>query len=100
MQTVWTAVGERGERDFSWQDDVFYTADPNQKDVFQESFALINGRVMLQQQEERWNLTFWVNNLTDKKVVLEAFPSSSVGIIATLPNTPRTFGVSLGYHWR
>lgn len=61
-----------------------------------ESYWLVNARIVLSGQDERWQVTFWAKNLfnehyfTDKNFYNEALLVGAVGL-------PRTYGVRLAF---
>lgn len=63
-----------------------------------DSYWLVDSSVSLQ-MEKRWEAALWVKNLADKVYVAEAYDQSGQGIYIFNYGAPRTFGVSLKYHF-
>jgi len=76
----------------------------------QEGFALVNGRVSIGTQDERWTLELWGNNLFDKDYLQVAFngpfqvdttnpysqtADNNISTYDTFLGAPRTYGVTL-----
>ncbi|MES1200561.1 MAG: TonB-dependent receptor [Pseudomonadota bacterium] len=64
----------------------------------QSAYTILNARVGIGAENGRWSLEGWVHNLTDKFYQIGAFgvpEQSGLGVYATYPNEPRTFGITL-----
>ncbi|MFQ5535759.1 MAG: TonB-dependent receptor [Sphingomonadales bacterium] len=60
-----------------------------------EAYTVLNLRANYE-YENRWTLSFWVKNLTDKLVLEDVLPLEVLGIDQITVNDPQTWGVSLG----
>ena len=61
-----------------------------------DSFAILNGRIGIGPQDERWSIDFWGRNLTDETYYVGAFqPPLQDGTFVVYPNEPATYGVTL-----
>ena len=85
--------------EYTWQDDQFFTA-PNQHVSKQNAYALVNMRIAYQTLDEKSQLQFYAENLTNKAYSTSSreFPSASVGVTKDI-NPPRTVGVKYSYHF-
>ena len=72
----------------------------------QPSFAIFDARIGLGARDDRWNIDFWVRNLTDEYYSIGAFavPEQTLfqsgtqqveGVFGAYPNEPQTMGVTL-----
>ena len=79
--------------EYSWQDDQFFTA-PNQDVSKQTAYGLFNMRVAFNTADEKNQIQFFGENLTNKAYSTSSreFPSATVGVTKDI-NPPRTFGV-------
>ena len=50
-------------------------------------------------EDGKWNLQFWVRNLTDRTVLTDAEDSQFSGSYRYTFAAPRTFGVKLSVNW-
>lgn len=57
--------------DAIWQDDIFFQADTDPVDT-QEAYWLFNVRLGLRDRDDRWRLTFFVDNLADETYLVYA----------------------------
>ncbi len=62
----------------------------------QDAYAVLNARIVLASEDERWSVEAWAANLTDTKYVQTAFDAPfQAGSINAFLGAPRTFGVTL-----
>lgn len=90
---------------YTWQDDVIFNIDQD-PNLTQGSYGLTNLRLGLQDKEDRYKLTFFVNNLFDeayagsKVNATQVFLPSSPSIAQVLPrNAQRYAGVQARYNF-
>ncbi|MDB5431764.1 MAG: TonB-dependent receptor [Caulobacter sp.] len=69
----------------------------------QEGFALVNGRIGLGSQDDKWTVELWGNNLFDKDYVQVGFngpfqvdeTNDAISVYDAFLGAPRTYGVTL-----
>ena len=60
------------------------------------SYTILNGRIGIGPDNERWSLELWGRNLTDEFYYVGAFvPPLQSGTYVIYPNEPQTYGVTL-----
>jgi iron complex outermembrane recepter protein len=77
---------------------VFYSQDnvqPQGADAYNE----VNLKVRYEPMEGHWNLTAFVNDLTNKQFRTHTFPGNLPGQVASSYSTPRIFGLQGQYTW-
>ena len=72
----------------------FYTAVSDSRYSLVPGYGLANLRVGLRREDQRWDLSFWVRNLFDKKYFQTLSPANT-GLVTGLLGDPRTFGATL-----
>lgn len=70
----------------------------------EDAYAVANARVSYTGAGERWELAFFVNNLTDEEYRVQGFdvstgPPVGFGMVEEYYGRPRWFGGSLSYRW-
>ena len=92
--------GYFGSLSINGSDDYFEeNSDPTKRDAFETVNASLG------YQNDKMNLTFWVNNLFDQAYSKRVFyfdnynPSQAGETDYSIQNNPRTFGISLSYKW-
>ncbi|GAB2692289.1 TonB-dependent receptor [Aliiglaciecola aliphaticivorans] len=84
--------------------DVQYRSDFSSSPTFSEfmvvdAYTLVNAQAGFK-SDNQWNAFIWARNLADTNYFqLLSAVSGGSGMIAGLPGDPRTFGVTLSYHW-
>jgi len=62
----------------------------------QEAFTLWNARLSLGQQDDKWSVELWGQNLTDEHYYQVAYDATyQSGSIGAFPSAPRTYGMTL-----
>ncbi|WDE08907.1 TonB-dependent receptor [Thalassomonas viridans] len=94
-----TSVGQLGELNafltYSYKGKHFLSPG-----IEQESYALLNGKITLLNEENNWELALFANNLTNKSFLTSVSTSlASFGVIGANRNTPRSYGLSLSYRF-
>ncbi len=97
-------VGDSGDRlvlgtDWSYRSKIYHNATV-QNDPLQETPAywIGNLRASYRAPKDKWDLTFFVNNVTDKNVpFLRQIVNATNGTYTTSVGAPRTVGLQLGY---
>lgn len=85
-----------GQLDFLWEDDI-----PRdllaRRALFTVSHIDVDLRVALQSNDEKWDLAFWVRNLTNETYLTEAYEVLGFGFFVAAGNYsyPRTFGIDI-----
>jgi len=93
-----------------WPTDAFYRAEYSYRDLLylqqdldrtlrQPPVNLVNMRLGLRTQDEAWELTMWVKNLTDASYAVVGFDVPIVSGYAAVVAPPRTFGATLRYRF-
>jgi iron complex outermembrane receptor protein len=94
-----TPIGTLTPRvEYRYTSEVFYTQDniqPQGADPYRE----LNLRLKYQPQNERWSLTGFVDNLTNKQFRASTFLGNLPGQVAATYSTPRIYGIRAGYSW-
>jgi iron complex outermembrane receptor protein len=84
--------------DYKYKDDFF--VDPsNNSGLHQKSYSIINARLTYTPPGEKWDVSIFGTNLTDKDYFTNGFFSAGGGVGAAVFNPPREWGVSLRYHF-
>lgn len=63
--------------------------------LFQKPYDLVDGMVKYSSESDRWWVSAWVKNLTDKKYFADVQENNAFGD-SYAPGAPRTFGVTIG----
>ncbi len=70
----------------------------NFPEIAQPGYALVNAGLTYVSPEERWNATFFVRNLTDKRYIISGFANAlTQGTADAIIGRPRTWAFRLGY---
>ena len=87
--------------DVSYQDEAFQdvtnvTVSPFGTPNFelQESYTLVNARLQLRPENQRWGISLWAKNLMDEEFLVNSYDTGG-GTLVSQPNTPRSYGVQL-----
>lgn len=88
----------RGE--VSWTDKVYFTAF-NRPELSEDDRTLVNGFITFTDKSERWLVTLYGRNLTDKfyKSAMYPFLLPTGGPLAGYIGEPRTYGVTLRHNF-
>ena len=85
-----------GQLDFLWEDDIprDLRATPA---LFSEAHVDVDLRLALRSADDKWDVAFWVRNLTDAEYLTEAYEVLGFGfyIAAGNYNYPRTYGIDI-----
>jgi iron complex outermembrane receptor protein len=79
---------------YAYTDSLFINADNLVK---QPSFGFLNSSLTWTSNDGKWDARLWGKNLNDKHAYDYIIEQSS-GVTAS-PAAPRTFGITLGFHW-
>ena len=84
--------------------DVFYRSDTYYSEFDrltegQPAFAMLDGSVKYHSPESNLWASLWIKNATNKLAVSGAYPSNFHGLLGVTYFAPRTYGVSVGYHF-
>ena len=90
----WGEINLHG--DYSWRDDVSFSYDPHSP-ARQDAYGLLNVMLSARLDRASLELSLWARNLTDKRYITRAFESDFY--ISAIPGDPRTYGLSLTYHF-
>lgn len=61
-------------------------------------YTLVNASIGVHDNDDKWRLSFWAQNLTD--VYYWTSVSSNANVVVRFPGRPRTFGVSFTMNWK
>lgn len=95
MSYAWDLPGTLGVTlgaDYSYKDETFGAQPFNRVD----SYGLIDARVALGADDDRWRVALWGRNLADKYYYTSAFLGGN-GPFVRMVGLPRTYGVSFDY---
>jgi len=70
----------------------YYMAQDLDPNLLQEPFHLLNLRTGLRADNNLWELTFWMNNVTDTEWMVVGFDVPTVGGFAAINGPPRQYG--------
>lgn len=105
-----TNLGWYARIESNWIDDsnIGSTTNNNPQDI-QEAYALTNMRLGLTDENEKWNVQLYIENVADKAYCLNTFNQPFGAQFGTVSNggtlvrcvmgTPRTFGLRASYHF-
>ncbi|KAF0094847.1 MAG: TonB-dependent receptor [Puniceicoccaceae bacterium 5H] len=79
---------------YTWKSRIYFTDDPNEKDLSQDSYGLLNLRAGL--TRPNWQLAFYVKNALDEAYLIDAGNTGrSLGLPTYIAGTPRLYGLEL-----
>lgn len=82
------------QADYFWQDDTDVNVTGNGEEIIQDSYSLLNGRIVLTLDAPQIDIAFFGRNLTDEDYISEAFDLSDVfGLNNAVYGPPRTYGI-------
>ena len=85
--------------DFNWNDDFFWEA-KNVPPIVEHAYWLVNTRVGLAAEDNRWDIAFWTRNVFDAEYMGEIFDfTATTGTGLGIAGFPRELGVSVNYSW-
>jgi iron complex outermembrane receptor protein len=79
--------------------DILYLAQDLDTNLLEPPVNLVNLRAGLRTEDESWELTLWVKNLTDATYAVVGFDVPIVSGFAAVNAPPRTFGATLRYRF-
>ncbi|MGA0706205.1 MAG: hypothetical protein ACO3P8_11670, partial [Steroidobacteraceae bacterium] len=103
----WTrTLGNGGELylrgDYAYRGDQYFTQF-NRDIVGQDSYGLLGARVTYTAPDERWYVTAWGDNLSDKDYFVTVLESGVAPAGTVVPQAvigaPRTYGLSIGFNF-
>ena len=86
------------QADAKYTDDMFREASNNPL-TRTDDYTLVNARVTLLPNDDRWNLAVYAFNLTDEEYFQEAFFADLLGMSVGLAGSPRVVGASFTYNF-
>jgi iron complex outermembrane recepter protein len=86
------STGIYAQVDGAYRSRVFFETANTQR-LSQPGYALVNGRLGVRLLDERLDLSAFVNNLTNRRYLIDAIDLSSFGLDQLNYGEPRTFGV-------
>jgi iron complex outermembrane receptor protein len=66
---------------------------------YEGSYAVANARVTYSSADDRWEVTGWVRNLTDRWYKVYGLDLSALGFEQSVYGPPRTYGATFTYRW-
>jgi iron complex outermembrane receptor protein len=85
--------------DTSYQDDVQFIL-ANHPGASEDAYTLLNLRLGVRSDDERWEVALWARNLTDKLYRTEVFGPGSGFLPGRIHyGPPRIYGLSASYNW-
>ena len=84
--------------DFNYVDELYKNID-NDEHLKAASYWLLNARMTLASENERWQVSLWGKNLTDEIYFRERFENFGSQWIYETPGVPKSYGLSLKYRW-
>ena len=84
-----------------YRDDVKFAL-TDAETVQQDAYTLYNASITYTSADETWQVSAYVDNLTDEEYVVQAFDLSSTdvfGMTEQYYGKPRWWGVSVKYSW-
>ena len=85
--------------DFNWNDDFFWEA-KNVPPIVEHAYWLVNTRVGIAAEDNRWDIAFWTRNVFDAEYMGEIFDfTATTGTGLGIAGFPRELGVSVNYSW-
>jgi outer membrane receptor protein involved in Fe transport len=103
---VWAGWGAFAFLDFRWTDG-HNTGSDLDPEKHQPSYTVVNGRVGLLSDDNRWSVDLWAQNLFDEEYIQVAFDSPIQNTEGVQPlesysaflGDPRTWGLTVGYRF-
>ena len=80
---------------YAWQDE-YFTGSSNQATFLIPDYGLLDASLGFEAIDERWKVTFWGKNLTDKDYLLVRSDFAGGRLIGESLGAPATYGVRLG----
>jgi iron complex outermembrane receptor protein len=71
----------------------------NEDRIAQDTYGLLNGRLTWHGQDDRWAVSLWSNNITDRFYLTNAYDTQALGWDYLHRGLPREFGVDASYHF-
>ncbi|MDG1233050.1 MAG: TonB-dependent receptor [Pseudomonadales bacterium] len=84
--------------DFNYVDELYKNID-NDEHLKAASYWLLNARMTLASENERWQVSLWGKNLADEIYFRERFENFGSQWIYETPGVPKSYGLSLKYRW-
>lgn len=85
--------------DYNHRDDIFFTANNNPR-IKSDDFGLLNGRLVFEPSDRRFNVALWAKNLTDKIYFTEIFDLQEFSGNDNLAvGDPLTYGVECTFRF-
>ena len=76
-----------------------YLALPNDNNIAQDSYHLINSRITLHAPDSKWEVGIWGNNLANKFFLTNAVNVQGFGFDYRHRGLPRMYGIDASYHF-
>jgi len=83
--------------DYSYQSDSYSNASNDEVFELIPSFGLWNGRVTFNPSSDVWQMSAWVNNISDKEYYSNHSKSSLLNVNRVIWGLPRMYGVDVKY---
>jgi len=90
----WFPVYYYGRADYSYTSKIFLAQDLDPK-LAQPGYNLLNLRAGIRAEDDLWDLTFWVRNITDTNYNVVGFDVPIINGYAVINGPPREFGATI-----
>jgi iron complex outermembrane receptor protein len=101
VRYVWPLSNARAisaQADASFSDDVYRQLGQNPL-TFVESYWLVNARATMGSEDKKWEVELWGRTLTDEPYFIQFTETTALGHVEGGPGAPRTYGVTMSYHF-
>jgi len=86
--------------DFNYQDDMQFII-ANHPGATEDAYTLLNARIGVKSEDEKWEFAAWARNVTDKEYRSEVFGPGSGFLPGRIHyGAPRMLGISMNYAYR
>jgi iron complex outermembrane receptor protein len=82
--------------DYSYQDDSYFQPQQREADYI-DSFDLWNARATLSPAGDRWELSAWINNISDEEYYTVRIPATIADVDRVTWGSPRLYGLEFSY---
>lgn len=82
--------------DYAYTSIQYYNSAQDKAISSRKGYGIANARIGIADTDDRWNASLWVQNLTNKKYVLEVTDNSFAGIRDDFYGELRTYGLTVG----
>ncbi|BFM14496.1 TonB-dependent receptor [Maricurvus nonylphenolicus] len=100
FRTDYSYVGERDGATAAVDpsDPVAVALESKYLDDLEDSYTNLSARVTLESADGDWQVSLWGQNITDEEYLIN-FDTGGIGTFPGIRNTPRIYGIDLGYNF-